>query len=135
MIIKNSGYRSWRNMISSGNRSKCFVEVFQILQNIMHSKNRYFLGFEDKRIEFIIGLSTTWTFVASCPVFYYAFLCGKSRMSDLLGYIFLDFRRSKPTVRTSLMFVCKRNKKNHHLIECSTDNIGNIIRIQVKKID
>ena len=74
MIIKNSGYRSWRNMISSGNRSKFFVEVFQILQNIMHSKDRYFLGFEDKRIEFIIGLSTTWTFVASCPVFYYAFL-------------------------------------------------------------
>ncbi|MGN8720826.1 hypothetical protein, partial [Holdemanella porci] len=68
-------------------------------------------------------------------VFYYAFLCGKSRMSDLLGYIFLDFRRSKPTVRTSLMFVCKRNKKNHHLIERSTENIGNIIRIQVKKID
>ena len=31
MIIKNSGYRSWRNMISSGNRSKCLVEVFQIL--------------------------------------------------------------------------------------------------------
>ena len=135
MIIKNSRNRSWRNMISSGNRSKCLVEVFQILQNIMHSKDRYFLGFKDKGIEFIVGLSTTWTFVASCPVFYYAFLCGKSRMSDLLGYILLDFRRSKPAVRTSLMFVCKRNKKNHHLIECSTDNIGNIIRIQVKKID
>ena len=135
MIIKNSGYRSWRNMISSGNRSKCLVEVFQILQNIMHSKNRYFLGFKDKGIEFIVGLSTTWTFVAPCPVFNYTFLCGKSRMSDLLGYIFLDFRRSKPTVRTSLMFVCKCNKKNHHLIERSTENVGNIIRIQVKKID
>ena len=43
------------------------------------------------------GLSTTWTFVAPCPVFYYAFLCGKSRVSDLLGYILLDFRCSKPT--------------------------------------
>ena len=121
-------------MVSSGNRSKCFVEVFQILQNIMHSEDRYFLRFEDKGIEFIIGLSTNRTFVATRPVFYYAFLCGKSRMSDLLGYIFLDFRRSKPTVRTSLMFICKCNNKNHHLIECSTENIGNIIRIQVKKI-
>lgn len=135
MIIKNSGYRSWRNMISSGNGSKCLIEIFQILQNIMYSKDRYFLRFEDKRIEFIIGLSTTLAFVASCPVFYYAFLCGKSRMSDLLGYIFLDFRRSKPTVRTSLMFICKSYNKNHHLIERSTENIGNIIRIQVKKID
>ena len=135
MIIKNSGYRSWRNMISSGNRSKCLIEVFQILQNIMYSKDRYFLRFEDKRIEFIVGFSTTWAFVAPCPVLYYAFLCGKSRMSDLLGYIFLDFRRSKPTVRTSLMFICKSHKKNHHLIERSTENIGNIIRIQVKKID
>ena len=59
MIIKDSGYRSRRNMVSSGNRSKCLIKIFQILQNIMHSKNRYFLGFEDKRIEFIIGLSTT----------------------------------------------------------------------------
>ena len=121
-------------MVSSGNRSKCFVEIFQILQNIMHSKDRYFLGFKDKGIEFIVGLSTTWTFVASCPVFYYAFLCGKSRMSDLLGYIFLDFRRSKPTVRTSLMFVCKRNRRTIILLKV-VDNIGNIIRIQVKKID
>ena len=64
-------------MVSSGNRSKCFVEVFQILQNIMHSEDRYFLRFEDKGIEFIIGLSTNRTFVATLPVFYYSFLCGK----------------------------------------------------------
>ena len=59
MFIKDGGYRSWRNMISSGNGSKCLIEIFQILQNIMYSKDRYFLRFEDKRIEFIIGLSTT----------------------------------------------------------------------------
>ena len=41
----------------------------------------------------------------------------------------------KPTVRTRLMFICKSYNKNHHLIERSTENIGNIIRIQVKKID
>lgn len=46
-------------VISSGNGSKCLIEIFQILQNIMYSKDRYFLRFEDKRIEFIIGLSTT----------------------------------------------------------------------------
>lgn len=48
MFIKDGGYRSWRNMISSGNGSKCLIEIFQILQNIMYSKDRYFLRFEDK---------------------------------------------------------------------------------------
>jgi hypothetical protein len=59
----------------------------------MHSKDRYFLGFKDKGIEFIVGLSTTWTFVASCPVFNYTFLYGYTSDSEGNLYLLANYKK------------------------------------------